>query len=67
MNDGRIIVYVRGGVVQDVDIPEDAPMTVEVRDYDVVDDGKFPLEQDEYGKHVSAIYNYAPPPTQGKR
>lgn len=67
MNDGRIIVYVRGGVVQDVNIPENVPVTVEVRDYDVVDDGSFPLEQDEYGKHVSAIYNYVPPPTQGKR
>lgn len=31
----NVIIYVSGGVVQDIDIPADCPCNVVVRDYDV--------------------------------
>lgn len=33
----RIVVYVRGGVVHDVDIPDGLNVEVEIRDYDILE------------------------------
>ena len=48
-----VIVSVRGGLVQDVDIPPGAPITVEVRDYDVDHTSPAHIKTDECGPHVT--------------
>jgi len=46
-----IVIYVEGGVIQDVSIPEDCPYNVIVRDYDIEGSDQSILEEDQNGDY----------------
>jgi hypothetical protein len=47
----KIIIEVSGGVVQNVTIPKDSDITVEIRDYDIDGCDKDRLDKDENGNY----------------
>lgn len=51
----QVIVYVRGGVVQDIDVPPD--VVVHVKDYDTdgADEG---VQEDEDGHFVESVWEH---------
>jgi len=54
----NIVIYVEGGVVQDVDIPEDCPCNVIVRDYDIEGSDQSILQEDQYGElYVESVFD----------
>jgi hypothetical protein len=59
MKKNEIIIVVEGGVIQDIQFPENCPCTIQVRDYDIEGTDEDVLTEDEDGNEYVES-NYSP-------
>jgi len=56
MEDKEIIIVVEGGVIQDIQFPENCPYTIKVRDYDVECGGDNMIEDEQGFNCLESIW-----------